>query len=364
MAESSQEKTEDATPKRLREARKKGQVAKSRDLETVFVLITFFATLCLSMHFMGKELKSLMEQTFQLAQKPELRSDELASLGKTCFMTILKTCAPAMLAGFLVALFVGYLQVGPLFSLEPLKPQGKKLNPIEGLKNMFKTQTLIELIKNIVKIFIIFFIAYQILNGSIAQIIDTTYLPVEGSSIVAGDIIYRIFLRVLVLFVAVAGADFMIQKRQFMKQMRMSKDEVKREYKEDEGDPHVKGHRKQLHREFAFGDTQKQVKSADAVVTNPVHVAVAIRYDKNEMNAPEIVAKGQRLYAEMIKKIAEENKIPIMRNVPLAWSLLELEVGDEVPENLYNAVAEILSVVYKLKQATKKPSVEEGIQYA
>jgi flagellar biosynthetic protein FlhB len=149
-----------------------------------------------------------------------------------------------------------------------------------------------------------------------------------------------------------------------MKQMRMTKDEVKREYKQDEGDPHIKSHRRALHREMVFGDMPKQVKSADVVVTNPVHVAVAIKYDKEEMSAPEIVAKGQRLFAERIRKIAEENGVPIMRNVPLAWSLVEMEIGDEIPEELYAAVAEILAIVYKMKKGQGRTRSEEGVDYA
>ncbi len=363
MAESSQEKTEDATPKRLREARKKGQVPKSKDLETIFVMITFFGVLSVSLGYMGKELKSLMTEAFRTVGDPRIGGDTIYSLGKASLYTMAKVCAPALLAGMLVAAIVGFLQVGGIFSLDPLKPQGKKLNPIEGLKNMFKTMTFIELIKNICKISFIFIIAYQVINGNLFQVLQTIRVSLFDASQLAGGIIFTIVLRVLILFMVLAVADFMIQRWQFMKQMRMSKDEVKREYKQDEGDPHIKSHRKALHREFAFGDVQKQVKTADAVVTNPVHVAVAIKYDKKEMGAPEIVAKGQRLFADMIRKVAEENNVPIMRNVPLAWSLLELEVGDEVPEELYNAVAEILAVVYKLKreQATKLESQNDYV---
>ncbi len=365
MAESSQEKTEQATPKRLREARKKGQVPKSKDLETIFVMIAFFAALCVSMGFMGTELKNLMKMVFEEVAKPEIDGTIMLKLGKASLYTMAKVCAPAMIAGFLVALIVGYLQVGPVFSLETLKPQGQKLNPIEGIKNMFKTLTFIELIKNIIKISFIFYIAYQVLYGNLETVLRTAQVSVPETAVVAGELIFKIVLRVLLLFVAISIADFMIQRWQFMKQMRMSKDDVKREYKQDEGDPHIKGHRKALHREMVFSDTQRQVKTADAVVTNPTHVAVAIKYDRETGNAPEIVAKGQRLIAENIKKIAEENGVPVMRNVALAWSLLELEVGEEIPEELYSAVAEILAVVYKMKQNQGRlRSAQEKINYA
>src|SRR5262245_14582688 len=159
MAESSQEKTEEATPKRLREARKKGQVPKSRDLSTIFVLIIFFGTLCLSMGYMGGEIKTLMHMSFDMISKPDITGAMMLDLGKACLITLAKVCAAPLAAGFVIALIVGFLQVGAIFSFEPLKPSGKKLNPIEGFKNMFKTQTFIELCKNILKISFIFYIS-------------------------------------------------------------------------------------------------------------------------------------------------------------------------------------------------------------
>ncbi len=364
MSESSQEKTEQATPKRMREARKKGQVAKSRDLETIFVMIAFFATLCLSMGYMAGELKQLMKTVFEAIASPQISGATLMSLGKASLFTLAKVCAPAFIAGVATALVIGFLQVGPVFSLEPLKPQGKKLNPLEGLKNMFKTLTFIELIKNILKIVFIFYISYRVLYGALFEVLSTARISVFDSSQIAGELIFKVVLRILILFVAIALADFMVQRWQFMKQMKMSKEEVKREYKQDEGDPHIKSHRRALHREFVFGDVQQQVKSADVVVTNPVHVAVALKYNREEMGAPEVVAKGQRLFADMIRKVAEENHVPIMRNIPLAWSLLEVEVGAEVPEELYNAVAEILALVYKMQQTqARKTNVDQNEQY-
>ncbi len=363
MSESSQEKTEDATPKRLREARKKGQVPKSRDLSTIFVLVAFFAAFCLSIGFMGGELKKLMVMVFNEIASPELSGAKIYDLGKASLFTLAKVCAPAFISGFAIAAIVGFLQVGPVFSMEPLKPQGKKLNPIEGLKNMFKTPTFIELIKNILKITFIFYLSYQVLSGHLFEVLQTVRVSVLDSASLAGGLIFKIVIRILILFIAIALADFLVQRWQFMKQMRMSKDEVKREYKQDEGDPHIKSHRRALHREFAFGDVQQKVKNADVVVTNPIHVAVAIQYNRDDMGAPEVVAKGQRLFADMIRKVAEENGVPIMRNVPLAWSLLEVEVGQEVPEELYNAVAEILALVYKMKHRETKSLTEENQNY-
>lgn len=383
MAESSGEKTEEATPKRLREARKKGQVPKSKDVSTIAVLLVIFGVICIGMQSALNELSELMKLCFSYVSHHEhMSGDQIWVLGKACLMTFGKLIAPIALAGLVVAAFVGFMQVGSIFTFEPLKPQLKKLNALEGLKNMFKTQTFIELVKNIAKITVIFYLAYSTINKEIHTILQTATLPipsqgptiqgavgsipaeawpVNGAAQISGDLLYSFIFKVLLAFLVISVVDFMVQKKQFMKQMRMTKDEVKREYKQDEGDPHIKGHRKQLHREFAFSDAKAAVKSSDVVVANPVHVAVAMKYDRETMVAPEIMIKGQRAFAEMIKQTAQENGIPIMRNVALAWALFELEEGAEIPEELYNSVAEVLAYVYRMRELEKRRA-EKGNQ--
>ncbi len=348
--DSSQEKTEDATPKKLREARKKGQVPKSKDLTTGFELLFIFIAMCFLFAYMGQSLKELMSFAFKMTSDTPTMA-QLFDLGKLALLTFVKMIAPLAIVGFIIALAVGFLQIGPVFATEPLMPKFEKLNMIEGLKNMFKAQTFIELAKNIVKIVAIFIIAYYTLKGSITTVVQSPRVPVEYSLSLVSWILFKFMVRVLILFIIIAVADFWIQRKQFMKQMRMSKDEVKREYKQDEGDPHIKSHRRQMHREFVFGDVRSAVKKADAVVTNPVHVAVAICYNRDEMVAPEIVASGREAFAKTIKAMAEEYEVPIIRNVALAWALEDLEIGAEIPEDLYAAVAEILSYVYKMKEA-------------
>ncbi len=351
MADSGQEKTEDATPKRLREARKKGQVPKSRDVSTIVVLLALFAAMAIGIGWAGSELKGLMLMSFnEVSTKGALDGAQIWNVGKASFLVFAKLIFPFAILGGIVAAVAGFLQVGAMFAMEPLKPQFKKLNALEGLKNMFKTQTVIELVKNIAKIGIVFYLAYSTVEDDIFTILQTTNVPILSATSLTGDILFRFIIKVLLAFLAISLIDYMVQRKQFMKQMKMTKDEVKREYKQDEGDPHIKGHRKQLHREFAFGDARQAVKQSDAVVTNPVHVAVCLKYDRENMGAPEISIKGQRKFAEMIKQLAEENGIPIMRNVPLAWALFELEEGAEIPEDLYGAVAEILAYVYRMKQ--------------
>lgn len=350
---SSQEKSEKPTPKRLRDARKKGQVAHSKDLETVMIFLAAFAVIAVSVGYMSNQFKELMDVAFKAVSHGDPQMDEVYHIGKMAFFTAIKASAPILGVLMVVAALVGFLQVGPVFSLEPLKPQLKKLNMIENLQNMFKPKTFIELFKNIFKIVVIFLIAYLVLKSMLEPFLLTVTVPLEGASRLGGMVLTRFLIRFLIMFMLIALLDLVVQRKEYTKNLKMSKEEVKREYKEDEGDPLIKGQRRQIHQEMAMGDARQNVKKADAVVTNPTHLAIAIKYDKNEMVAPQIMAKGQRLYAEFIKDLAKEFDVPIIRNVPLAWSLIELEIGDEIPEKLYVATAEILTFVYQLKEEKK-----------
>lgn len=364
-SDSSQEKSELPTPKRLREARKKGQVAKSRDMEGVMVLIACFAVIGFTWSHIVGELKNLMTESFRTAIMPEVRIDQIYQMGRLALLTMIKVCLPILGAGVIMAALAGFLQTGAVFSMEPLKPQMKKLNAIENLRQMFKPKILFELAKNIVKMVVIFLIAYTVLKGMLEPFLLTATTDLEGASKLGGMIVIRFLIRFLIVFLLVALSDLVMQRKQYIKNLKMTKEEVKREYKEDEGDPLIKSARRQLHMEMAMGDVKNRVKNADAVVTNPTHLAVAIRYDKDEMIAPQIVAKGQRLFAEYIKEIAKEFDVPIIRNVPLAWSLIELEIDDEVPEKLFIAVAEILTFVYRLKEERRTgPSSPPSVRSA
>ncbi len=353
---SSQEKTEDATPKRLREARKKGQVARSRDLNTVVILIGAFAALAAMTGFFYDQMKSLIQASIQFISKPELGNEELLQFAGEVFRSGLMIMAPYLGIVMLVALLVGFLQVGPIFSTESISLQMKRLNIVENIKNMAKITTLVELIKNILKVFFVFFIAYLVVKKNIGEVVATVTGDIMISTQLAGKIVMQFLLRVFVLFAMLVIIDVMVQRWNYKKQLRMSKEEVKREYKQDEGDPLIKSMRRQLYQELAMGDVRRQVAASDVVVTNPTELAVALKYDDKEMMAPQIMAKGQRLFAQTIRDIAKEEGIPIMRNVPLAWSLIEIDIGGEVPEELYAAVAEVLVIVYRMKSENQSPS--------
>lgn len=348
---SSQERTENATPKRLRDARKKGQVARSRDMNTIVLLIAAFALIVFMRGYIGEELRALMQSNFELISRQDLSVEAAILEAKRSGVIYLKIVAPFLIAISVVALAVGFLQTGPIFSGEPMKPQMKRLNVIENLKNMFKITTFVELLKNVAKISLIFLIAYLVISDSLREVVLTATAEPDKSSWLAARLVAVFLAKVFVVFIAIAIIDFMVQRWQYKKQLRMTKEEVKREYKQDEGDPLIKSARRQFHQELAMSDTRQSVRSADAVITNPTELAVAIKYDDKEMAAPEIVAKGQRLFAEQIREFAKEAGVPIIQNPPLAWTLIELDIGDEIPEELYAAVAEVLVFVYKMKRA-------------
>jgi flagellar biosynthesis protein FlhB len=347
----SQEKTEEPTPKRLRDARKKGQIWQSKDLSTILVLISSFIALGMTITYTGTQLEILMTDLFSFSSSVDFHPEMLLNAVKASCIVLIKVSLPIVITALVIALFISAIQVGAVFSMEPLKPQIKKLNMIEGLKNMFKTKTFVELLKNILKICGIFIIAFMVLNGLLRDFLLMPTASGVDSAKFGGEIISSFLIRVFSVFILVAILDVFFQRKDYRKNLKMSKDEVKREYKEDEGDPLIKSHRKALHREMAFGDVKQQVKNSDVVVTNPTHLAVALKYDTEEMAAPQLMAKGQRLFAEYIRELAKEYDVPIVQNIPLAWSLIELELEDEIPADLYQAVAEILTFVYQMKES-------------
>lgn len=346
---SSQEKTEDATPRRVREARKKGQVAKSRDLNTIVILIVACGALAVLMPYIGEQFMTAIQQMFVIVEKTTIDDRELFRHLQAASTLFLKATIPYMAILLVAALFIGFVQIGPIFSTESIKMQAKRLNIVENVKNMMKMTTLIELVKNIGKVSAVFLIAYIVVKARIGTILQTMTASPEQAMVVASDVLQAFLFWVFMVFIAIAIMDIMVQRWQWKKQLRMSKDEVKREYKQDEGDPLIKQTRRQLHQEMAMSDTRKAVGASDVIVTNPTELAIAIKYNEHDMVAPQVMAKGQRLFAQTIREMAEEAGIPIMRNVPLAWALIEFEVGDEIPEELYHAVAEVLLIVYKMK---------------
>lgn len=337
------EKTEKATPKKLRDARKKGQVAHSQDLPSAFTfIISIWAVLAMS-SYLYNYLGGFLVNTFRLVT----RGDLLVTIQELFYQSaivIFMSSMPIMLVVGLIGVVISFLVVGPVFSFEVFKFDIKKFDPVQNIKAKFKFKTLFELLKSILKISIACYIIYDVMLKSIPTLVQTVSLPMSSALLVFNAFLLEVVIKVGLFFIVIAVADLIYQKRNFAKEMKMEKFEVKQEYKNTEGDPQIKGKRRQLAQEIAYQDSPASVmQRAKAVVTNPTHLAIAIAYDKEIDAAPYILAKAKDGWAERIIKFAEKGNVPVVRNISLAHKLWDSgEVYDYVPEDTYQAIAEIL----------------------
>lgn len=344
------DKSEQPTPKRMNEARKKGQVFKSRDFIQSLLFITAAAVLAAGGPTYFTELSDLMKQFFQPdMMRGDMPMNAMLSRMGFAWSKFLVLSAPLLGALVVAGIAANFVQVKALFAPEIIKPKFEKLNPLAGFKNIFfSSRTYIELVKNLIKFGVIFWVLYSSIKGSMRDIIPIASMRLDQTASLAGSLISGLLYKVGVVFMILGGADYMIQKKLHMKNMMMSKEEVKQEYKEQEGDPHVKHMRKHLFEQLMHESVAHNVPKATAVIANPTHLAVALRYDEAAMQAPTVTAKGQDSMALRIIEIAKQNKVPVVRNIGLAHTLFDLEIGHEIPEDMYEAVAEILNFVYQL----------------
>lgn len=337
------EKTEQATPKKLRDARKKGQVAKSQDFPSAFTFVVSIATTLISAGYLYEVLASYIITMFKLSSTDPDLQNRAGGVFSQAIQVIFNTSMPILVLTACVGLLTSFLIVGPMFSAEAMKPDIKRLNPVTNIKNMFKFKTIFELLKSIFKITGALILIYSVLWSSVPEIISTAAMPVQGAAAVFSSFLIKVIVRVGIFFLVIAIFDLIFQKRNFAKEMKMEKFEVKQEFKDTEGDPHMKSKRRQTAQEIAYQEGPMSVKRAKAIITNPVHIAVAIEYNTETEPAPRIVTMGKGTVADLIMKIALENGIPIMRNVALAQTLFEKgKISDYIPEETYQAVAEIL----------------------
>lgn len=349
----SSEKTEKPTWKRLRDAQKKGQVSKSQDFTSALMFIIAIIIFWFGGSILAKTLIALMQKNIERAGNfsgtlnKQMALDYLFQALESLAMVLI----PLFLVLFVAALLLNFVQVGAIISFESLKFDFNKLNPAEGFKNKFlKPRPYIELAKTIIKISITFAVTAWVIYSEIYNI----PLLIEFSLINVGQyvfwLIFRICIYVGIAFIFIAIADFFLQKLLFLNQMKMSKQEIKQERKDSDGDPMIKSKRRRLHKEILKETSKKAIQKADVVVVNPTHIAVALKYEGENMEAPTVVAKGMELFAQQIREIAKDAGVPIIRNVPLARELYEIEVDEEIPEELFEIVAEVLQWVYSLQE--------------
>ncbi len=345
------DKTEPPTPKRLREAREKGQVAKSRELVTALLFIVIFAMLLGSREAYVRSLGSLMVLPGDLYTLPftvAVREVSTATIN-VAFALML----PMLGAVILTGIAGNMVQTGFLLAFKAMKPDLNKLNPGAQLKNMFSVKNMIEFVKSIVKIAVLGLILYLVIRADLRDLLySATTCGLNCVVVIGGTMLVQISIYAGVVFLVVAAADYFIQYQQHMKGLRMSKDEIKREYKEMEGDPLIKGKRKQFHHEIMMEDTRQRVRKSSVLVTNPTEIAIAIWYDPEKTPLPVIMGKGEGLLAKRMIAIAKEEGIPIMQNIPLARSLhAEAPVDQYIPTSLIEPVAEVLRWVQTLQRS-------------
>lgn len=347
------EKTEQPTEKRLRDARRKGQVARSHDLSSAVLLLATVAVLWIASGYMGGWLSTAMTEQLEFAGSFKGDLTQEVALGALASGAKALALALAPLFGILVvvAVLVNYFQVGSIFSFEPVKPNVNKLNPAEGFKQKFlKGRPYIELGKTVIKLIIACAVVGLALWGARGDIVRLTRQPTDVAAAYTASLIFQIGIKIGLVFLVLGAGDYFLQRFLHRKELMMTKHEVKEEYKETEGNPLHKSLRRQMHREILMQSVMEAVRRASVVVVNPTHLAVAIRYERAEMSAPVVVAKGAELMAARIRELAAESGVPVTRDVPLARALYELEIDAEVPEELYEAVAVVLRWVYELAE--------------
>ncbi|WRP08459.1 flagellar biosynthesis protein FlhB [Rossellomorea aquimaris] len=344
------EKTEKATPKKRDDARKKGQTAKSQDVNTAIILLAVFLFLTFSASYIGNIVFDLFNQTFQEYMLMELTENTVQVITMDIMKELALLLGPIMLVALLAGLFSNYIQVGVMFTTKPLEPKLEKIDPIKGFKRIFSLRAIVELLKSILKISFVGAITFVILWKNIDQVLSLSFKSVGDSLATMASLTVQMGIAASLALLFLSLFDFLYQKYDFEKNIRMSKQDLKDEHKNIEGDPLIKSKIKQRQREMAMRRMMQEVPEADVVITNPTHFAIALKYDENKMDAPYVVAKGVDYLAQKIKYIANENDVVMVENRPLARSLYDsAEIGDAVPEEFFKAIAEILAYVYRIK---------------
>ena len=360
MAEADgQEKSEQPSAKRLEDAREKGQVARSREINSLAVFSTGLIVLYFTKGYIGDKFWSMTTYIFSSLDTFELSANILGVYAIKGALFFLSVVFPVLLAILIISMMVGYGQVGFKITPQALMPKGSKLDPIKGFKNSFlSSQPLVELLKSIVKLGLVGIVSYVILKTMVLNAVGLVNFTVNEIVRYMLENSIEFLWKVSLVYVVIAAVDFVYQKKKHKKELMMTKQEVKEETKQMEGDPHIKSKLKSKQFEMAQKRMMQDVPKADVVITNPTHYAVALKYEIGKNQAPIVLAKGKDEIAQKIKKIARENNVPLHEDVPLARALYNTcEVGQEIPENMFNTVAQILAYIYKLKQEKKKNSI-------
>ncbi len=355
MAEDKFDKTEPASPKRIQDARENGRVMKSREVTTAFVFVVVIIYLYFNISHIGEIVSNRLVYFFSNFSNLNLNYTACIEIIDNLIYTVVYAVIPFILIIFFASLISNIAQVGFLFTFKPLIPDITRIDPVSGLKRFFSLQSVNELGKTIFKFFVLTAIAYFTCAPYLKKILVLQYMTPSYDIFFMAKIIYKLFFNIIMAMIILAIADFFIQRYQYNKGLMMTKQEVKDEAKQFEGDRQVKGKIRKMQREIARRRILKEVKNAHVVITNPTHFAVALKYDNKKYNAPVVLAKGADNLALLIKKIAKENDIPTVENKYVARTLYETcEPGQAIPASLYKAVAEILAHLYTTNEKFKQ----------
>jgi flagellar biosynthetic protein FlhB len=350
------EKTEPATTKKLTDARKKGQVVKSREIANCTGLLALFLVLKVMIGNIGEQMMGLFPGyynyipvvvTFWNGNLPER---DMNILFQNMVLSVLRIGGLIFLIAFAVAFLSEFVQVGWTISKESIQPKFNRFNPISGAKRMLSVNSIMELVKSLAKLGLILYICYDYLQDKMGLLFLLYDMPLMQAVMLMGETVLDLGIRIALIYAIIAAADYIFQKVKFTRDMKMTKQEVKDEYKQSEGDPQIKGRIRNKMREVSRRRMMQDLPKADVVITNPTHLAVAIWYDRENAQAPVVIAKGEDYLAARIREKAKEYKIEIVENKPLARMLYaNVDIGQAIPQELYQAVAEVLAYVYKMQ---------------
>ncbi|MCD6249725.1 MAG: flagellar biosynthesis protein FlhB [candidate division Zixibacteria bacterium] len=354
MAEESfQEKTEQATPRRREKARERGQVAKSVDLSSAGMICLGFTALFMVGPQLVDRIGTTMRYTMANAPTIALSDSSFHTVFVNSVYDFLSTMAPLFLAMVAIAFGINVLQIGFKITPKAMEPKFEKLNVLSGLKRLFSMKSAVQLMRDPLKLFVVALVAFLSIRSEFSSFFTLPDLSIAQLGTTLAQLVLMIALKIGVAILIIGIIDFVYQRYEFEKSIKMSKQEIRDETKDTEGSPEVKARTRQIQRQMARQRMMAAVPEADVVVTNPTHIAVALKYDPKKMDAPTVLAKGERLIAEKIKKMAREHGIPVIEDKPLARALFKMcNVGDFIPDKLFRAVAEMLAHIYRLKGQT------------
>ena len=354
-----EDKQYDATPRKLEQARKEGQVVKSKDFSMAVSLLVLFSVIFGLSSFVWSQIAQLFTLMYEQIPNAHVEKIGLTYIFTVTVKTALLIIGPILFVAWLVAILADFIQVGPLVAIAPLVPKLDKLNPTKYFKNIMSIKTLFELFKNILKVVLLGYIGWMVYKDHIENILMLAAIDNNFAVLIEfGKLVTEFIFKACIAFLVIAAADYGVTKWKFLKDQKMSFKEIKDEYKNTEGDPNVKAALRQRRMQMLQRGMMDAVPDADFVVTNPIHVACALKYNSEEMESPMLVAKGTELIAKKIIGIAREHGVPVIENPPVARALFKMvDLNQQIPPELYKAVAEILLFVYNLKNKQKQSNI-------